>query len=184
MKENLTIYLISGKARHGKTTTANFIKDYYREIGKKSLVTSYGKYIKMYVKEITDWNGDETTKPREILQSLGTSIIREKLGKQDFYVKRLDEDMDVYNEYVNAVMIDDVRLPIEMDYFIERYPEKIKTIHIIRPEFESDLTDKQKNHVTEKGLDNYSNYDYTILNDGTLDDLRQKAYSIIEGIEK
>ena len=184
MKENLTIYLISGKARHGKTTTANFIKEYYNSIGKKSLVTSYGKYIKMYVKEITDWNGDDATKPREMLQTLGTSIIREKLGKQDFYVKRLDEDMDVYNEYVNAVMIDDVRLPIEMEYFLERYPKRIKTIHIIRPEFENDLTDKQRNHVTEKGLDNYTEYDYTILNDGTLEDLRQKVYSIIEGIEK
>ena len=30
MKENLTIFLISGKARHGKTTTANMIKDYFK----------------------------------------------------------------------------------------------------------------------------------------------------------
>ncbi len=184
MKENLTIYLISGKARHGKTTTANMIKDYYTSIGKKSLVTSYGKYIKMYVKEITDWDGRDETKPRDMLQSLGTEVIRKKLGKEDFYVKRLDEDMDVYNEYVDAVMIDDVRLPIEMDYFLDRYPERIKTIHVVRPNFESELTSKQKGHETEIGLDNYSKYDYTILNDGSLDDLRTKVYSIIEGIEK
>lgn len=184
MKENLTIYLISGKARHGKTTSANMIKDYYNSIGKKSLVTSYGKYIKMYVQEITDWDGNPDTKPRDLLQSLGTGVIREKLGKQDFYVKRLDEDMDVYNEYVEAVMIDDVRLPIEMDYFLERYPSRIKTIHIVRPNFENDLTAEQRAHVTEKGLDNYEKYDYTIMNDGSLSDLREKIYSLIEGIEK
>ncbi len=183
LKENLTIYLISGKARHGKTTSANMIKDYYKSLGKNSLVTSYGKYIKMYVKEITDWDGRDETKPRELLQSLGTEVIRKKLGKEDFYVKRLDEDMDVYNEFVEAVMIDDVRLPIEIEYFKERYPERIKTIHIIRPEFESELTGKQKSHITEVGLDNYSDYDYTILNDGSLEDLREKINTLIEGIE-
>jgi len=183
MKENLTIYLISGKARHGKTTTANMIKDYYAKNNVKSVITSYGKYIKMYVKEITDWDGSDATKPREILQSLGTSIIREKLNRNDFFVKRLDEDMDVYNEYVNAVMIDDVRLPIEMEYFKERYPERIKTIHLERPDFENELTGKQRAHVTEVGLDNYNDYDYTIVNDGTLDDLRKKVESIIEGID-
>lgn len=29
------IYLISGKARYGKDTTANFIKEYYESKGKK-----------------------------------------------------------------------------------------------------------------------------------------------------
>lgn len=180
MKENLTIYLISGKARHGKTTTANMIKDYLNSVDVKSVITSYGKYIKMYVSEITGWDGVSEPKPREMLQTLGTSIIREKLGRQDFYVKRLDEDMDVYNEYVNAVLIDDVRLPIEMDYYKERYPERIRTIHIIRPNFENDLTSKQRTHATEIGLDNYTDYNYVIYNDGTLDDLRKKVNDIVK----
>jgi dephospho-CoA kinase len=184
MKENLIIFLISGKARNGKTTTANMIKDYLNLKDKKSLITSYGKYIKMYVKEITGWDGVSEPKPRELLQSLGTGIIREKLGKNDFYVKRLDEDMDVYNEYVNYVMIDDVRLPIEMDYYKERYPNKIVTIHINRPNFESDLTSNQLKHVTEVGLDNYTDYDYMIENDGTLDDLRKKVYDLMDKIDK
>ena len=80
-------------------------------------------------------------------------------------------------------MVDDVRLPIEMDYYLERYPERIKTIHIIRPDFENDLTGKQRQHVTEIGLDNYDKYDYTIMNDGTLDDLREKVCALIEGID-
>lgn len=180
MKENLTIYLISGKARHGKTTTANMIKDYLNSVDVKSVITSYGKYIKMYVSEITGWDGVSEPKPREMLQTLGTAIIREKLGRNDFYVKRLDEDMDVYNEYVNAVIIDDVRLPIEMDYYKERYPERIRTIHIIRPNFENDLTSKQRLHSTEIGLDNYTDYNYVIYNDGTLDDLREKVNNIVK----
>lgn len=184
MKENLTIYLISGKARHGKTTTANMIKDYYKERGKKSIVTSYGKYIKMFAKEISDWDGSEATKPRDLLQSLGTGVIREKLGKNDFFVKRLDEDLDVYNEFAMAVMIDDVRLPIEIEYFKERYPERIKSIHIVRTNFETELNAKQQSHITEVGLDGYDDYDYTIMNDGTLDDLRTKVYEMIGEMER
>ena len=137
----------------------------------------------MFAQELTDWDGNPETKPRQLLQDLGTGIIREKLGRNDFFVKRIDEDFDVYNEYVNTVMVDDVRLPIEMDYYLERYPERIKTIHIIRPDFENDLTGKQRQHVTEIGLDNYDKYDYTIMNDGTLDDLREKVCALIEGID-
>ena len=180
MKENLTIFLISGKARHGKTTTANMIKDYYNDKNLESVVTSYGKYIKMYASELTGWDGKSEPKPREMLQNLGTGIIREKLGKEDFFVKRIDEDLDVYNEFVKAVMLDDVRLPIEMEYFQERYPERIKTIHIIRPNFEDDLSDKARKHRTETALDDYEGFDYIIYNDGTLDDLREKIYKLME----
>ena len=180
MKENLKIFLISGKARHGKTTTGNMIKDCYMEQDKKAVLTSYGKYIKMYVKELTDWDGNLDTKPRTLLQELGTGIIREKLGKNEFFVKRLDEDMDIYNEYVSSVIIDDVRLPIEMDYFKEKYSDKIICIHINRPNFENDLNAKEQAHVTEIGLDNYTDYNYTIINDGTLEDLRVKVQNIIE----
>ena len=33
------------------------------------------------------WNLTEEDKPRELLQTLGTSIIREKLGKEDLFIK-------------------------------------------------------------------------------------------------
>lgn len=183
MKENLRVFLISGKARHGKTTTGNMIKEYYKLQNKSSVLTSFGKYIKMYVTEITDWDGNPETKPRTLLQQLGTEVIREKLNRNEFFVQRLDEDMDVYNEYVDVVIIDDVRLPIEMDYYKEKYPDKIICIHINRPNFESDLNSKELRHKTEVGLDNYTDYDYTIINDGTLDDLRVKVEEIMKEVE-
>lgn len=138
----------------------------------------------MYAKEISDWDGNPDTKPRELLQQLGTEVIREKLGKEDLFVKRIDDDLDVYNEFVDIVCIDDARLPIEIDYFKDRYPNVIKSVHIIRPNFENDLNAKQQKHRTEIGLDNYDKYDYTIMNDGTLDDLRAKIYKLMEGMIK
>ena len=183
MKENLTIFLISGKARHGKTTSANMIKDYFKLHDEDSVVTSYGKYIKMFAKELTDWDGFSEPKPIELLQNLRTGIIREKLGKNEFFVKRIDEDLDVYNEFVKAVMLDDVRLPIEMDYFKEKY-DNIITMHINRPNFEDDLSVKARQHRTETALDNYKGFDYMIENDGTLDDLRAKLYDLMDNLLK
>ena len=64
------IYLVSGKARHGKDTFSGYLKDVYASNGKKVIVTQLAKYIKYYAKEITGWNLTEEDKPRELLQKL------------------------------------------------------------------------------------------------------------------
>lgn len=178
--KDINIYLISGKARHGKTSTANYIRDYFSSVGLKSVVTSYAKYIKMFAMELTDWNGSDDDKPRELLQTLGCEVIREKLGKEDFFIKRLDDDIDVYSEFVSNVIIDDARLPIEIDYFKNKYPMQVKSIKVIRPNFENNLTNKEQNHSTELALDEYSGFDYIIYNDGTLDDIKDKIFDLMK----
>jgi len=45
---------------------------------------------------------------------------------------------------------------------------------------ENKLTEKQKRHLTETGLDNYNNYDYKIKNDGNIELLKQTIYDILE----
>ena len=42
------IYLICGRARHGKDTIAGFLKKFYEEDGKKVIYSRAGKYIKFY----------------------------------------------------------------------------------------------------------------------------------------
>lgn len=182
MKDNLKIFLISGKARHGKTTLAHDIKEYYESIGLKCVATSYAKYIKMYASEITEWDGREETKPRELLQHLGADVIREKLGKKDFFVKRLQEDIELYRLYSAAVVIDDARTPLEIDYFKELFKDDVISIKIIRPDFQNDLSKSEQKHITEVGLDNYENYDYTIMNDASLDDLKLAASELLKDI--
>ena len=182
MDDDFKFFLISGKARHGKTTLANMMADCYRDRGVEVVVTSYAKYIKMYATELTSWDGNPDSKPRELLQQMGTDI-RKKFGKRDFFIKRLDEDLDIYKNYVNIVFIDDARMPIEIDYFKEKYGSKVKCINILRPNFENDLNILQRAHETEVGLDNYDTYDYTIVNDKSLDDLCEKARDLVGRIE-
>ena len=73
------IFIISGKARHGKDTVAKMIRDYYERIGLNTINLQYSTPIKEYAKKISSWDGSEETKPRELLQTLGTELIRQKI---------------------------------------------------------------------------------------------------------
>ena len=41
-KKNPKIFIMCGKARHGKDSTALYLKEKYEEKGKKVLILSYG----------------------------------------------------------------------------------------------------------------------------------------------
>ena len=125
--------------------------------------------------------GTEETKPRELLQVLGTDIIRNKIDK-DFFVNRTCEDIVIYKYYFDVIIISDVRYPNELEEPQKRF-QNVTTIKVERPNFENDLTKKQKEHATETALDNYTNYDYIINNDGDLNDLNNKIENLIEEVE-
>ena len=113
--EKARVYLICGKARHGKDTFSSYLKDAYEENGKKLIITQLSKYIKYYAREMTGWNLTEEDKPRELLQQLGTGVIREKLGKDDLFIKRIIDDIDVFSCFYDAIIISDARLKKEVD---------------------------------------------------------------------
>ena len=71
--------MISGKARHGKDTVAGLIEKIYKEKNKSIINLQYSSYIKEYAKKISGWDGSEETKPRTLLQELGTDVIRNKI---------------------------------------------------------------------------------------------------------
>lgn len=180
---NPKIYLIGGKAKNGKSTTGRFFKEEYELRGKDVAITSYGKYIKDYAKNYFGWDGQEDTKPRELLQQLGTNIIRGRLGKYDFFVNRMIEDILVLSYFFDIIIIDDARLEIEVEKLKEVFNQFI-SIKIVRDNFDNGLTAKQKKDITEIDFDDYDKFDYCMHNDGSLDDLRKKVIAIIDGEER
>ena len=172
------VILIAGKARAGKDTTALLLKEIYTEKGKKTINLAYGNYIKEYAKNISDWDGRDETKPRSLLQRLGTDIIRKDIDP-NFFVKRLCDDIKVYSYFFDVITVSDVRFPNERDGPSAMVKDIIK-IKIIRDNFVSNLTDVEKKHITETALDNYNDYDFVIHNDGTISDLRKKVEKIVE----
>ncbi len=172
----MEIFMFCGKARSGKDTSALILKKILEEKNKKVIILQYSYYIKEFAKKIMNWDGSEETKPRSFLQELGTDIIRKKIDNL-FFIKRLLEDLKVYEFYFDYVIISDVRFAIEIDEPRKKYP--VKAIKITREDKNEILSLKQQNHSTETGLDNYNNFDYEIKNDFDLEYLEQEIRKLV-----
>ena len=181
--EHKKIYLISGKARHGKDTFSGYLKKAYENNGKKVIITQLAKYIKYYAREMTGWNLTEEDKPRELLQQLGTNVIREKLGKDDLFIKRMIDDIEIFSCFYDAIIISDCRLKKEVEDLKSAYPDDLVAINIFRPNFDNGLTPEQKAHKTEVDLDDYDKFDVKIINT-TLEELEKSAEKIYIDYEK
>ena len=178
----MKIILLAGRANTGKDSSAEFFDNYYRSKGLDVVNIQIGYYIKMYAKQIAKWDGDNETKPRQLLQDLGTELIRKQIDNF-FFIKRILQDIDIYSRYFDVVTISDGRMPEEMDSIKEAYPEAIN-IHVTRPGYVSHLTKGQKAHLTEILVDEYDKYDYEIVNDGSLEDLEKQVIKLAKQIDK
>lgn len=179
-QKNPKIFIISGKANSGKDTTCELINNYIKLKGLNSINLQFSSYIKMYAKVISGWDGQEDTKPRSLLQKLGTSIIREKIDNE-FFIKRIIGDIKVYSYYCDAITISDARLPEEIDSIYNEF-ENVIRINIERPNFNNNLNEIEKKHRTEVALDGYNSYDYILINDGSIEDLNEKVKKIVDEV--
>lgn len=177
-KKEPKIFLLSGKARSGKETVSGIIKDYYSS--KKVINISFASYLKEYAKKISGWDGSEETKPRELLQQLGIELIKEKIDNK-LFIRRVLEDIEVYSYFFDVIIITDARLVDEVESVKNKYKDSV-TIRIVRDNYESNLTDDQKKHITEIGLDGYNNFDYIVSNNG-LDKLKIDIDRILKEVD-
>lgn len=179
MKSNEpTIYIICGKARTGKDTLCDFIMEELKKQNKKCAELKLSKYIKGYAIDFFGWNGSEETKPRDFLNVI-VDRIRNDLNLKFFMANRLCEDAKVLSYFFDSFIISDARFKNEVN-FIKNSFKNAKVIHLVRSgDYEDGLTEEQRKHVTEIDLDDFNEYDYTIDNNGTLEDLREKAIKLI-----
>lgn len=173
IKRNVKIFIISGRARSGKTETAKIIENYYKE--KKCITISFAYYLKDYIKRITNWDGSENTKPRELLQNLGIELIKNKIDDR-LLINRIMQDIEVFSYFYDIIIISDARLVDEIESIKEKYENAI-SIRINRDLLDNGLTNEQKEHITETGLDDYNNFDYVINNN--YDALTEKIENIL-----
>lgn len=178
INKNPKIYIFAGKARSGKDTSADFIKKYYENDGKSVVTLQYSTYLKEYAKKITNWSGSDQDKPRQLLIELGTDLIRGKIDKY-LFVNRMIEDIIVMSYFFDVIVISDARLIEELEIPREKL-KNVKIINIKRPNFDNGLTKEQQKSLTESALDNYTNYDYSIINDGTLENLNEKIIKMLK----
>ena len=171
VKKNTKIYILSGKSGSGKDTVASMIHELL--LGKKVISLAYASYLKMYAKEILGWDGN-SPKPREFLQQLGVELIKNKIDDK-MLINRIIEDIKVYNYFYDVIIITDARFESEIEDIKSNF-SNVTVIHL--SERENKLTEEQKKHATEVGLDEYNNYDY-VLDSDNLDDLKVEVEKIV-----
>lgn len=173
----INIFVIGGTAGSGKSTLGELLKKELDLIGKKPCIMHITDPLYNYAKNYFNWDGDLKNKPREFLQEFGIDIIKNKLNKPNFLLNRLYEDIEILSNYFDTFIITDARLKSEFCSIKKKYNNVI-TIKVIRDNYDNGLTDKEKNHITEKDLENYNDFDY-IIKDASLNSLKNKAKEIV-----
>lgn len=172
----MRVFLICGKAGSGKNEVASIIKEKLSN----SVITGFSKYIKLFARELTPWDGNDDNKPRAFLQNMGDILRNININ---FMTERLYEDLKVYEHVgIENVIVSDVRLLKEIEYFKNKKDIKTYVIRVNSNTSKRVLNNEEKNHCTELELDNYNNYDYIINNnyDNTLNDEVEK---MLEGMK-
>jgi len=177
----MKIFIIGGCARSGKSTFGNLLKEELKDYGYKPCVMQITNPLYSYAENYFDYDPNRDPKPREFLQKMGIEIIKEKLGKKDFLLNRLYEDIEILSNFFDVFIITDARLINEFLSIKAKYDDVV-SIKLIRKDYDDKLSEEEKNHITEKEISMYNDFDYIIENTG-LDNLKEEAMEIIHNIE-
>lgn len=175
----MKLYVIGGKAKSGKNTFGKFLREELKEYGYKPCVMHLTTPLYSYAENYFEWNEHSDEKPREFLQKMGIEIIKEKLGKKTFLLDRLAEDIEILSEFFDTFIIVDTRLKKEFDYLKNKYRDVV-AIKLERDNsnYENNLSASEQQHITEKDLEDYDEFDYAIANIG-FEDLKARAKEIV-----
>lgn len=174
----MRIFLIAGKAGSGKSEVAKFIKEFFIYEKEETVITNFSKYVKNFALELSDWDGKDTNKPRSLMQKIGDDL---RKIDPDYLADSMIRDMSYYEKVCQNVVVSDVRMPNEIEKIREAYDE-VYVFYIINQFGTSKLSIEEQTHITETALENYNDFDYTLVNDD-LKTLKDKLFKILEEIK-
>lgn len=170
-----------GAAESGKDTCAQILCERY---GFQR--TAFADPLKAAVRikfGLSEWHTDTTDGKRtfipefgltvrQILQLEGTEATKPVFGN-DFWIRRWAMTLDALTDRgFNLVTLTDLRFDEEAEEVLNRGGY---VIHLIRPQHDNHIGTC---HASEKGIDK-SYIDFTVINDGTLEDLQKQLDMIV-----
>lgn len=183
----MKIIMISGKSMSGKDEVAKMLQE---KLGKEgTLIIHFADLVKYYATQYFNWNGAKDTDGRNLLQMIGTTIMRSRYPT--YWAEIVGKFIDAITElnYFDTILIPDWRFINEYetvyDYAAILNNETI-TIRVERfvdnkPFVNPNMTIDQLNHISECELDNFA-FNWIISNSGTLEDLQDSVDVIFENI--
>jgi len=175
----LKIINISGKAQHGKDSTALILKQKLEAKNKKVLIAHFADLVKYVSKQFFNWDGVKDEQGRTILQRIGTDIVRTQ--RPNYWVDFIKGILEMFQDEWDYVIIPDCRFENEIETFKQDGWDSI-AVRVIRDDFKSSLTVEQLNHPSETALDDYK-FDWYIYNSGGMKKLEYEADIFVEWLE-
>lgn len=199
------IILISGKKQSGKNLTASLIEElsenpnnievfafadtlknmasnfFYHVMGNEYYV-EHKEYEKDSFKNkvIPYKYNEKKCTYRKFLQYFGTDFMRE-LFSDNLWVDNVIDHIKHNLHYTadSMFIVTDARFPNEIERIEEKLGNKcdIISLRVERPS----LPVNSNAHISETALDDYF-FDYTIINDGTKKELKQKVKDFVDGL--
>jgi hypothetical protein len=173
---------LSGKKESGKTTVTRTIQEARPWFEERTFAGPLKEIVKIAFnwedKNLIDGPDKETVDPRWgfaprfPLQHMGTEYFRNTYDKW-FWIKNLKHRLEKDNP--TDLIISDVRFPEEIE-FIRSSGGQVWRID--RPGHVN-----KDQHASETALDNRTDWDYLIVNDGSLEELKNKILGKLEEID-
>lgn len=183
----MTIIGLCGQARVGKDTFGALLKDAFKDLtGEDYIFMAYAGVLKEQAAESfgltrEQLHGDQKERPdgrytkedgtnwtaREIMQSFGDYF---RSIDPNYWVKKVVDKIE--KECYSNVIITDIRYPNELSAIDTFHGTSIKIVRDDRPEIHG------SSHSSETSMDDITDFDFVVNNDGTLDDLKEVAYSL------
>ena len=167
-------FIINGRPRSGKDTFVNFCLE---ELGAFGKLISTVDFVKKIATEC-GWDGTKDLKNRKFLSDLKDLLTN--WGDVP-YKKTLQEinmfkfDLDCWDASDKGVVFIMCREPKEIERFERELNAKSLLIRRASVEFE-----QQSNHADSEVLNH--KYDYIIENNGTVDELKEKAKEFLKNL--
>jgi energy-coupling factor transporter ATP-binding protein EcfA2 len=181
---NKHIIVLIGKIGSGKSTVADILKkQQYNELYFAEPLKQFGISIGFTHDQIYGTQAQKNIKNdyygvsgREFMQKVGTELFRNKLDQvidmnlkgSSIWVKNIERQLSLYDK----IVISDCRFPDELS-MLKKYNSIV--IKLVR-NYNDDAS-----HISEQHIDEM-NADYTIDNNGSIDDLNKTINNIINNM--
>lgn len=175
----MKIVCISGKAQHGKDTTAALMKEELEKTGARVLIAHYADLLKYICRQFFGWNGKKDEAGRQLLQYVGTDVVRKQAP--NYWVDFLIGILKLFDGDWDYVLIPDCRFPNEIEAMRENGFDTT-ALRVVRDNFDNGLTNAQKNHPSETALDDYR-FDVVVPNNGSVEHLRELLIYCIKRVQ-
>lgn len=173
--------MIGGKSASGKDQLSLYMKAHLEAQNKRVCVIHFGDLVKWLLKQCYDWNGKKDIQGRQLLQRLGTTVMREKYPT--YWAEVVSKFLSATSDDFDYALIPDWRFLNEKKT-ICKYNKNVETIRVNRFKEYGDwyinpaLTVQQAEHISETELDDYWT-DWVVQNNGTMDDLNEAALELV-----